>query len=125
MQDEADFFLGSSEHRNDWSRVRSCWIVAYSLMDDGRECALVDLAPPVIGQTYGQGDVDIVTVIIVPRWQNFRLGQSVDKPIPVLVYRPLKPLRRVPEVIRNSDIRLAAWCELYSSAEQAERAANH
>jgi hypothetical protein len=50
MERLSDFFLASSEHRDDRATARACWVMAYPRMEDGTKCVLVEMDPPVIGQ---------------------------------------------------------------------------
>jgi hypothetical protein len=125
MQDRVpDFFLGSSEHRGDWARARACWLTGGLRLEDGRECVRVDVAPPVIGQPFGLGDKDIDNLILVPRWKGAVFAKTIDHPMPVLVYRILNPSMVVQDVVHDSDIKLSAWGEIYSTLEAAEHAAS-
>src|SRR5436190_4477159 len=81
------FFLGSSEHRGDWGRARVCELKRRLRTADGRDCALVEVAPPVIGQPFGLGDQDIDSLILVPRAKDATFASTIDRTLPVPVYR--------------------------------------
>ncbi len=93
-------------------------------MEDGRECALVEVDPPVIGQTFGLGK-DLVNLILTPRWKGITLQQTIDHMIPVLIYRILTPTATTQTIIHPSDIKLSAWGEVYPTLEAAEHAASN
>jgi hypothetical protein len=118
-----DFFLGSSEHRGDWARARACRLTRRLRMADGRECVLVEIDPPVIGQPFGLGDQDISDLVLVPRQRGGAFAPLGDHPVAVLAYRILSPGGLAGGVVQDSDVELIAWCELYTSLEAAEQAA--
>jgi hypothetical protein len=121
MKDRSpDFFLGSSEHRGDWAIARSCWIVDSLRKEDGGECLLVSISPPVIGQRFGLGDKDISSLILAPRHKGVVLTQKVEQPVPVLIYRMLESNANTQPLVRNSDIEMSAWGEIYPTLEAAE-----
>lgn len=118
-----DFFLGSSEHRDDWATARACWVMAHPRMEDGAKSVLVEVDPPVIGQPFGLGDKDITSLILAPRWKGSKLEETVYRPVPVLIYRIVRPGAGADGVIRGPDIKLTAWGEVYPTLEAAEHAA--
>src|SRR5256885_17093938 len=110
MQEEPpDFFLSSREHRGDWARARACWLKEHLKMQDGRECVLVEISPPVNGQKFGLGDKDITSLLLVNRWKTNTFGQQVDRVWPVLIYRMPSPLATTQTTVRDSDVTLTAW----------------
>jgi hypothetical protein len=50
------------------------------------------------------------------------IPQTIDHPIPVLVYRILNPKAVAQNIIHDSDIKLSAWCEVYPTLKAAEQA---
>jgi hypothetical protein len=124
MEDRSpDFFLGSSEHRGDWARARACWLTRRLRMADGRECVLIRIDPPAIGQPFGLGDQDIFDLVLVPRQRGGGFVPTSEHPVAVLAYRILNPRGLAGGVVQGSDVELTAWCELYTSLEAAEQAA--
>jgi hypothetical protein len=117
-----DFFLGSREHRGEWATARACWLRGHLRMEDGRDCVLVEVDPPVIGQPFGLGDQDIADLILAPRRNGAPLAPVADHPVPVLVYRILDASRVERALIRDSDVTLGAWGEVYSTLDAAQRA---
>jgi hypothetical protein len=123
MEKLADFFLGSSEHRDDWATARACRVMARPRMEDGAKCVLVGVDPPVIGQPFGLGDKDITSLILALRRKGSELEETVCRPVPVIIYRILRPGAGAEGVIRAPDIKLSAWGEVYPTLEAAEHAA--
>ena len=117
---QPDFFLGSSEHRGDWAKARACWIEDMLRTEDGRNCVLVKVAPPVIGQPFGMGSEDITNLVLIPRLNNLIITSKVEHPIPVLIHRILNPTIALNGIIALSKISLSAWGEIYASLEAAE-----
>lgn len=117
-----DFFLGSSEHRDDWARARACWVTMQLPDLDGRASVLVEIEPPVIGQPFGMGAVDIVHLILAARSRLSSFKEPINYPMSVLVYRQLNISVTEQENVQLSDMRLDAWGEIYPTMEAAERA---
>jgi hypothetical protein len=117
-----DFFLGSSEHRDDWARARACWVTMQLPELDGRASVLVEVEPPVIGQPFGLGAIDIVNLVLAARSRAARFDQPIRFPMPVLIYRLLDVDATGRKNIQLSDMRLSAWGEIYPTMENAERA---
>jgi hypothetical protein len=124
LDQQPDFFLGSSEHRGDWARARACWITGRLRTEDRRACVLVNVDPLVIGQQFGLGDKDLFSLILIPRRKGEAFAKTASLPMPVLVYRILNPDLGKREVVHDSDIKLSAWGEVYLTFEAAEQAAN-
>lgn len=125
MQDRLpDFFLGSSDDRGDWAIARACWITGRLRKSDGRECALVEVAPPVIGQPFGLGDKDIFQLLLMRRWKGEALYAPIDRPIPVIILRIPNPSVVAQDLVHDSDIELSAWGEIYPTLKAAERGAS-
>jgi len=119
-----DFFLGSSEHRGEWSLPRACWIQARINDDNGGEYLLVRINPPVIGQTYGLGEHDIADLIIAPHCSGATLFPLSRFPLPVYVYRILDRAIADDFSFNPSRVEMVAWCEIYRKEEDAKAHAN-
>lgn len=118
------FFLGSSEHRGEWARARSCWVIDHKSMENGRDCVLIEIAPPIIGQLFGLGDNDIDKLILTSRWSDSGFPAVTIGAMPVLIYRILN-LRVLSEFsLRDSDVELTAWGEIYPTLKAAEEASS-
>jgi len=91
-------------------------------MDDGRDCVIVDIDPPLIRQNFGLGDQDISTLVLTPRWKTIEIPDEIQESVYVLVYRTLDQSVLGGNVIDNSKLELVAWCELYPGADAAEQA---
>lgn len=122
MQKAPDFFLGSSEHRGKWATVRACWLSSVLLMEDGTECALIKIAPPIIGQPYGLGGGDIYDLILASRYKK-RIFSTKREPLErVHIFRVLNKSNFADKIVINSDIELTAWGEIYPTLKDAEQA---
>ncbi len=118
-----DFYLGSSEHRGDWAKVRASRVIGCVRMPDGTEGVLVEVDPPVIGQPFGLGDKDISILLLAPRHKGAMLDRTAVQPQAVLIYRLLTPEVAQRDVVRDSEVKLSAWGEVYSTREGADSAA--
>ena len=118
----ADFFLGSSDSRGEFAKPRACWIIARLRMENGRECVLVDVDPPVIGQPFGLGDRDITNLVLAARWTGTSFELNCY-PMPVLIYRIIGTVENQ-NTVRDSDVNMEAWGEVYPTLEGAEHASD-
>ena len=84
---------------------------------------LVDVAPPVIDRPFGLGDNDIKSLVLAPRSKSAVFKHPIEHPMPVLVYRILNPGMVGQGIVRDSDIKLSAWGEVYPTLEAADHAA--
>ncbi len=122
-QGSPDFFLGSSEHRDDWARARACRVTSQFPRIDGRESVVIQVSPPVIGQALGLGDLDVADLILAARSRTGSFKQPIPYPMPVLIYRSLTSEVSPKEGLQLSDLTLSAWGEIYPTMEDAQRAA--
>lgn len=116
-----DFFLGSSEHRGEWAKARSCWIVGPKSIKNELDCVLIEITPPVVGQMFGLGENNIDKLILTRRWDG-GLPAAANTATPVLIYRILNSQVLRERVLRDSDVKLTAWGEIYSTLKAAEEA---
>jgi hypothetical protein len=117
----ADFFLGSSEHRGEWSHTRACQVERKVIDNEGREYLWVKIDPPVTGQRYGLGEKNLTDVLLLPHVKGTSLFPISEFPLQVYIYRVLDY-----EVLKDlfccsSNLELAAWGEIYASRDD-ERA---
>jgi len=99
--------------------TRICTFVRRLSFDTGKECALVKLCPPVIGQDYGLAE-DIETFIVTNRHEGEGLSPITSFPCFVFVARLLIDELAVRDVITSRDVEVVAWCELYRSRSDAD-----
>jgi hypothetical protein len=96
-------------------------VVARLQTEEGRECVLVEVDPPVIGQPFGLGSKDLHSLILATRYKDVPFERVVNRPLYVLIYRILNPVEADQNVVRQSDMTMEAWGEVYPTFEDAER----
>lgn len=120
MTDIQRLYLSSLESTR-FEPVRECSITRFLAFDTGKAAAVADIDPAVIGQDFGLG-TDISTVILTAR----HAGTSVDAidafPFFVFIAIPAKTGISLATPIRDDDLQIIGWGELYRSADDA---ANH
>jgi hypothetical protein len=116
-----DFFLSSSEHRDDWATARVCRILRHVQIENNKGVQ-VSIEPPVNGQPFGLCEKDITALVLVPRKKDVVLTNEIKGPLPVLIYRNINP-DSSENILNNSDIILSAWGEIYATLESAEQVA--
>ena len=100
---------------------RRCWRLR-RLRTDGRDdLLLVRINPPLIGQKYGLGDLDIDRVVLAPRHRGASLFPVSEWPIYVHVARLTIELPEGHDSLRDEELELIAWAELYRTTEEARR----
>jgi len=101
------------------SEVRECKLICPMQFESGKNCGLFEIAPPIIGQEFGLGGIDIDELLIIPRHE----GESVLSPdkFPVFCYAARSLRNKFEErVVRSEEVQNIGRCELYSSREDAE-----
>lgn len=117
---ELVYYLSSLESIR-FEKVRECRLVKKLTFDTGKNCALVKLDPPVLGQPWGvPGDLDFF--IIATRHKGAELFPISEFPCFVHIARLLKDEAMQKSVIVASDLETVAWGELYRTYSDA---ANH
>lgn len=114
-----DWFLGSSEQRGDFARVRACWVEKVLRGPDKREYLLVRVEPPVIGQPFGMGGADIPIIVVAPRHRGATLSPLTGDGTAVQVYLPRRGVDVQTGSFGQDDLELVAWGEVYRSAVAA------
>ena len=117
-----DFFLGSSEQRDEWAEARACRIRGQLDGPHGAEYVWIQIDPPVIGQPYGLESEDIRDLLISPHYEGSSLVSPINYPVPVYVYRVLNTDILANLTFQAEDVALVAWGEIYETKEAAKRA---
>lgn len=117
-----DFYLGSSEQRDQWAKPRYCW-VAGKIKGPDRECLWIRVEPHVIGQPYGLGGNNIEDLLVAPHSANEQIRLPLKRKISVYIYRILDPKILAQGRFEYKDVELTAWGELYPSWKSAAKQA--
>jgi hypothetical protein len=89
MDREPDFFLSAAGEHSGLASPRACWEKA-RLTDRVRDnFMLVEIIPPLIGQSYGLGDEDIRHLLLWARYEGESLFPIKDWPCVVSIARIL------------------------------------
>jgi len=109
-----DFILVSSEGYG-LQEPRRCCVIQRVAIGPRKDCLLVHVEPPIIGQPYGLGPHDIDEVILASR--DPRESLTSEHPWPAFVHVARFRGERVPDVavVNEQDIELIAWAELYQT----------
>jgi len=99
--------------------TRRCRFIKKLKFDTGKECALVEIEPPVIGEQFGIRD-DIKYVVLANRHEGSLLFPINEFPCFVFITRPLLDDIFDIEVITKDDLQIMAWGELYKTASDAD-----
>lgn len=116
--DSPDFYMASSEGY-DMQEPRRCWQKCRLETSHRNDLMLITIEPPLIGQKYGLGAIDIHDVVIAPRHRGVSLFPVAKWPVYVHVARLLVPLPNVGTILRSDDLEEIAWAEIYPSEEDA------
>ena len=116
--DDPDFFLASSEGYllEEPRRCRRIKRVRSGSRDD---LLLVTVEPPLIGQHYGLGCLDIHTLLLAPRHKGASLFPIKQWPVFVNVARLLIQRPEERERFDESELESIAWAELYRTEAEA------
>ena len=113
------YYLSSMDSLS-FEQTRECVFVRELHFASGKECFLVRVSPPVIGQGYGLGGQDIEYLVLASR----HAGQPVDpigaSPCFVHIARPLNDGVCTKDTLETSDVEVIAWGEVYRTRRDAE-----
>lgn len=117
--DNPDFFLASSEGYS-MEEPRRCKRIRRLYSDNRDDLLLVKIEPPLTGQPFGLGDLEIDTVIIATRHKGASLFPIKEWPVFVHVARLLIEYLENREQIHDDDFESIAWAELYATESAAK-----
>jgi hypothetical protein len=112
------YFLSSLESAK-FGITRECVFQRRLHFDSGKECALVKVSPPVVGQDYGLG-TDIDVFVVTNRHRGQGLSPIREFPCFVFIARPLIDGIESRDVIKKDDLEVVAWGELYRTRADAD-----
>ena len=118
QQIEPDFYLASSEGYG-LEIPRACHRIKRLAVTNRRDCLLISLEPPIVGQQYGLGDRDIACVVIAPRHAGSSLFPISTWPVFVHVARPLVADPELREVLDDGELEEIGWAEIYPTRRAA------
>jgi hypothetical protein len=118
--DAPDFYLASSEGYG-LETPRRCYRLRRILGRSGDDYLLVKVDPPIIGQRYGLGGIDIDRVVLATRHEGESLFPISSWPVFVHVARLLLEPREGDTMTRD-DLEEIGWAEIYRTEEDARRA---
>jgi hypothetical protein len=104
-----------------FASVRECVLIRQLALDTGKQCALMSINPPVLGQEFNRVS-DIDRVLLVNRHEGATLFPINEFPCFVFICRPLIEGVDARETVTKSEIEIIGWGELYRSRGDA---ANH
>jgi hypothetical protein len=99
--------------------TRECIFIKRLNLNTGKECVLVRLSPPVIGQDYGLG-TDIEDFVLTNRHEGEGLSPIREFPCFVFIARPLIDDIGERDQITKGDVEIIAWGELYRTKSDAD-----
>ena len=99
--------------------VRECMFLKKLRFSTGKECVLVKLSPPVIGQDYNMCE-DIEEFVLANRYEGESLFPIRNFPCFVFVARPLINNIKERDQIVKEELEIVGWAELYRTKIDAE-----
>lgn len=117
MAEMATYYLSSLDSYL-FEPVRTCTVRKHLVFDTGKSALLVDIDPPVVGQSFGFGH-DVSTVVLASRVEGREID-AIDK-LPFFVHIAVSRhgWADLESPLRADDLITMAWGELYGSAEAA------
>lgn len=113
------YFLSSLDYKT-FSVTRKCVFQKRLRFRTGKDCVLVRVSPPVIGQAYGTGE-DINLLVIAARHEGKGLFPIEEFPCFVFITRPLIDDIEAHEEIGKEDVEILGWGELYRTRADADQ----
>jgi hypothetical protein len=115
--DEGTVYLSSLESTL-FEPVRECRILETLAFDSGKVAVRARLSPPVVGQDFGRSE-DLEEVVLTTRHEGASLVPIDKFPCFVFIAIPQTGLGTITTPIREDELVILAWGELYRSSEDA------
>ena len=115
---EKTYYLSSLDSKK-FKVTRECKSIKQLRFDSGKNCMLVKISPPVIGQDYGLG-TDIEKFILTNRHEGENINSIKTFPFFVFIARPLINDIELRDKISIQDVEVVAWGELYRTKHDAD-----
>jgi hypothetical protein len=112
------YYLSSLDSMK-FTSTRECIFLKRLRFNTGKECVLVKLSPPVIGQDYGLG-TDIEEFVLTNRHEGEGLSPIREFPCFVFIARPLSDEIGQRDEISKDQVEVIAWGELYRTKLDAD-----
>jgi hypothetical protein len=112
------YYLSSMESVK-FASTRECIFLKRLRFNTGKECVLVKLSPPVIGQDYGRS-ADIEEFVLTNRHEGEGLSPIKEFPCFVFITRPLIDDIGQRDEIAKDQVEVIAWGELYRTNRDAD-----
>lgn len=121
MEGTPNFWMTSAgEDLGDMLRPRACRVRGHLRHWAHRECLLVHVDPPVMGQPYGLGGQDIDELVLSPRHRGAVLEPPSEWPLYVFVLRSLdKDVVRDLAISSPEQIEIISWAMLFRTEDEA------
>jgi len=120
MKNDPDFYItAAGDAIGDLATLRACWSKARLRDESGDNHMLIEIAPAIIGQTYGLGGHDITEVIISARYRGSTLFPINEWPCHVYVARALDQSITQMMVFTKEQVEVIAWAKLFRTVEEA------
>lgn len=113
-----DIVYLSSLESTRFEPVRDCRLVKQLSFGTGKQCALMKINPPVVGQDFNER-ADIDTVLIANRHEGETLFPINEFPCFVFICRPLIKGIEGRETVAKDEVEIIGWGELYRSRSDA------
>jgi hypothetical protein len=113
------FYLTAAGEYKLLSKPRACWFLR-RLRDVNRDdYMLVEIDPPLIGQSFGLGGNDVTSVLLSSRHQGFSLFPVKTWPTDVYVARVVDPKVLEAESFSPRQVQLIAWGMVFDDVNAA------
>jgi len=119
MNQPPDFYLSSAGEYQPLTEPRGCWQKA-RLRDPARDDhMLVEIDPPLIGQSFGLGGKDITQLIVSGKHQGDGLFPITAWPLSVYVARILDDSIVKTGSFTRGQVELIAWAMIFRTFDEA------
>lgn len=118
---EPDFYMTSNESKN-LKPLRKCYITKRIAAEGRDDYLLIQVSPPIEGRDYGLSDQTLIEVIVAAHLVGVTLFPITKWPVSVYVLRALIEDPENRNALRDDELELLAWADLYKSEEAAKRA---
>lgn len=121
IETKPDFYMTSNESKSLRS-LRKCYVIKRIAAEGRDDYLLIRVSPPINGRDYGLVDQTLMEVIVAAHLVGITLFPIEEWPASVYVLRALIDHPEKRNTLREDELELLAWADLYKTEETAIRA---
>jgi hypothetical protein len=119
--DKPDFYMTSTES-NVLKPIRQCFAIKRFTAQDRDDYLLIRIRPPIQAGEYKGVTQQVSQLVVATRHKGVSLFPATKWPVRVYVLRVLIDAPEQHDILRDNELELLDWADLYKSSETAKSA---